>query len=224
MKCIKLTSLFLVLFICIATASADEYVVDYQKIRESMDTMTATELTKTIFVLQSDIDTANDLILDLIQRAEAKGLGKIVVPFKAQAEKYDNTVETALLTYDELVALKNQINLAIWNNEEWQEVTVPQGIWKVGEDIPAGHWTITATDKFYGSITYGNKLEDNFKEVSWSSSGYYHKMLTGKRHVFYSEDDLVFIDLQMMNGYYIEIDGGPVVFTPYAGKPSFGFK
>ena len=47
------------------------------------------------------------------------------------------------LSYDELVQLRDKINLAIWNSEEWQEVTVPIGVWVVGEDIPVGHWSIS---------------------------------------------------------------------------------
>ena len=47
------------------------------------------------------------------------------------------------LSYDELVELKDSINLAIWNSQEWQEVTVPMGVWTVGEDIPVGHWSIS---------------------------------------------------------------------------------
>ena len=31
------------------------------------------------------------------------------------------------LSYDELVQLRDQINLAIWNSEEWEEVSVPSG-------------------------------------------------------------------------------------------------
>lgn len=51
-------------------------------------------------------------------------------------------VDLSGLSFDELVALRDQINLAIWNSQEWQEVTVPAGIWQVGKDIPAGHWSI----------------------------------------------------------------------------------
>lgn len=36
------------------------------------------------------------------------------------------------LSYDELVQLNNQINLAMWNSEEWQEVTVPPGTYQIG--------------------------------------------------------------------------------------------
>ena len=62
------------------------------------------------------------------------------IPLSAHAE--EKKIDLSGLTYNELVELKDQINLAIWECDEWQEVEVPQGIWKVGEDIPAGHWTI----------------------------------------------------------------------------------
>ena len=47
-------------------------------------------------------------------------------------------VDLSGMSFDELVALKDQINLALWNSADWQEVTVPQGVWQVGADIPAG--------------------------------------------------------------------------------------
>ena len=46
------------------------------------------------------------------------------------------------LSYVELVQLRNQINLAMWNSQQWQEVSVPPGIWEIGVDIPAGHWSV----------------------------------------------------------------------------------
>lgn len=51
----------------------------------------------------------------------------LIVSIPAMAD-----VDLTGMTYAELVALKDQINLAIWNSSEWQEVTVPQGVWKVG--------------------------------------------------------------------------------------------
>ena len=34
-------------------------------------------------------------------------------------------VDLSGMSFDELVALRDQLNLAIWNSQEWQEVTVP---------------------------------------------------------------------------------------------------
>lgn len=52
----------------------------------------------------------------------------------------DNSAQTAdaaqidlsAMTYEELVALKDKINLAMWESKDWEEVTVPQGVWTVG--------------------------------------------------------------------------------------------
>ena len=64
-------------------------------------------------------------------------------------------IDLSQLSIDELVALKDKINLAIWNSQEWQEVKVPQGVWKVGEDIPAGHWSIEACPGGWANIYNG---------------------------------------------------------------------
>ena len=55
-------------------------------------------------------------------------------------------VDLSGMSYDELVILKDRIDKTIWDSQEWQEVTVPQGLYKIGEDIPAGKWTILASD------------------------------------------------------------------------------
>lgn len=53
------------------------------------------------------------------------------------------TIDWETMSYDEWVVLKDQLLLAMWASEEWQEVAVPQDVYPVGEDIPAGHWTLT---------------------------------------------------------------------------------
>ena len=70
------------------------------------------------------------------------------------------TIDLDTITYDEAVALKDQLNLAIWNSAEWQEVTVPQGIYEVGVDIPAGHWTIVAAKGARSLIKWVTKLNE----------------------------------------------------------------
>ena len=48
------------------------------------------------------------------------------------------------MTYDQLVALRDQINAEIVSRPEWKEVEVPLGQWVVGKDIPAGTYRIYA--------------------------------------------------------------------------------
>ena len=80
-------------------------------------------------------------------------------------------IDLSGLSYAELVALKDRINLAMWESEEWQEVTVPDGIWEVGKDIPAGTWTVSVPGRSYLWVRYGDKLSRNGMEVSASSIG-----------------------------------------------------
>lgn len=135
-------------------------------------------------------------------------------------------IDLSGLTYDELVALKDRINLAMWESEEWQEVTVPIGVWKVGEDIPDGHWTIKAAPGQYyswGSVKYGSKLDETGKTVLYDINGFYYaeqvKVEGSEAAVALTE-----LDLDAKAGAYIVIEFCDMVFTPYAGKPSLGFK
>ena len=50
------------------------------------------------------------------------------------------------MSYDDLIRLRNQLTAEIMSRPEWKQVTVPTGSWTVGEDIPAGYYSVTATD------------------------------------------------------------------------------
>lgn len=136
-------------------------------------------------------------------------------------------VDLSGMSYDELVELKDRINKAIWDSEEWQEVTVPQGIYQVGEDIPAGHWTIEACDGVLSQIIIGSWLKDNGKEVLYSSKNtrYFSISLKSPTAYTYKEgSDISFFDFTFIEGDYVEIRNGDAIFTPYSGKASLGFK
>ena len=131
-------------------------------------------------------------------------------------------VDLTGMTFDELVALKDQINLAIWNSQEWQEVEVPQGVWAVGEDIPAGKWTICAHSGHYLSIHVGAKLNDSGTGVAFPYKA--GEMVFNPDYHLYKKGDLTEWTVTLHDGDYVSIDDVPAVFTPYAGKPSLGFK
>lgn len=135
-------------------------------------------------------------------------------------------IDLSSMTYDELVALKDQINLAMWKCEEWQEVTVPQGVWKVGEDIPAGHWTIKTDNIYYSRISCGTVLNETAKDIDpFKSQFYYSDSIKSKESKFFdATQDKAEIDFDFKDGMYIIISSGSVIFTPYSGKPSLGFK
>ena len=139
---------------------------------------------------------------------------------------FADTIDLSGMTYKELVALKDQINLAIWNSQEWQEVTVPQGVWKVGEDIPAGHWTVVCADGWrYTQISWGEKLDDDGESIDWSGRFSLYNYVYNPKHKYYEVDDGVTeYSFEARNGEYIIVESGSCVFMPYAGKPSLGFK
>lgn len=135
------------------------------------------------------------------------------------------TFDLSGMSYEELVALKDQINLAMWNSQEWQEVTVPQGVWLVGSDIPAGHWTITTKAK-WSYIQIGTALDATKKDIDiWKSDWFYSESVYNPNYRLYEAgSDKTEIDLELKNGTYVVIEDGDAVFTPYTGKPGLGFK
>ena len=146
----------------------------------------------------------------------------LAMSFFASAESVDLTA----MSYEELVALRDQINLAIWNSSTWEEVDVPQGVYVVGSDIPAGHWTVKCSeDWFYTSISWGEKLTASEQDIEWSerSSIYnfiYNPDATGYEIGLGATD----YSFEVKDGEYIIIQYGSATFTPYAGKKEFNFK
>ena len=134
-------------------------------------------------------------------------------------------VDLSAMSYDELVALKDRINLAMWECEEWQEVEVPQGIWQVGVDIPAGHWTIIASDgSGYCSVQIGRELDKTGKGVEDYFDYGYANLVSSSNSYFEKNTGIESIDFYLVDGEYVVIEGATVIFTPYQGKPSLDFK
>lgn len=130
-------------------------------------------------------------------------------------------VDLSGMSYDELVALKDQINLAIWNSDEWQEVEVPQGVWSVGEDIPAGKWTIKALPGADTYIKVGVEVKDGGTDVNAKTT----QRIRDEGYSYYdSKSDITSWTFEFAEGQYVKVDNGPAVFTPYSGKPTLGFK
>lgn len=100
------------------------------------------------------------------------------------------------MSYDELVSLNKQINLAIMQSDEWREITVPIGEYIVGEDIPAGTYTVT-TGESYCSL----EIHSNGKKV----------------HDFDSFGPEVIGKLALTDGQVVLVEYDYVVFKPYVG-------
>ena len=73
-------------------------------------------------------------------------------------EKEGSGVDISGLTYDQLLALQKEVQAALWASPEWKEIRVPAGVYRIGEEIPAGRYAITA-EKF-GWLYLGNLNRD----------------------------------------------------------------
>lgn len=154
-----------------------------------------------------------------------KKLISIVLVLLLLCSSASAAVDLSGMTFSDLVELRDQLNLAIWNCQEWQEVKVPAGVWEVGKDIPAGHWIITIVDNECGNVYYTDRLDDVGKAPGNGWHGYgitlYSRMNSDGSYSKPNEPR--FIDLDMIEGMFF-INHSPVIFTPYSGKPDLGFK
>ena len=126
------------------------------------------------------------------------------------------------LSFDQLVELRDRLNIAIWNCSEWQEVTVPAGVWKVGEDIPEGYWTIRPAEGTYISVAYCDILDAAGQAPAQGWHGW-NGTLTGKPEGDRTYNERHQVDLDMIAGMYF-INRGTCIFTPFTGKQDLGFK
>ena len=136
-------------------------------------------------------------------------------------------VDLTGMSYDELIELKDQINVAIWASQEWQEVTVPKGLWKIGEDIPVGYWTIRPVGQQFEIYYYGDKLDATGMSIDiWNCKASWTDIISTKVNKdgsWKDTDTYHEVSLDMKKGFYIYLPCD-TIFTPYAGKPGFGFK
>lgn len=131
-------------------------------------------------------------------------------------------VDLSGMSFDELVALRDQLNLAIWNSREWEAVTVPAGIWQVGRDIPAGHWDIfVESPAVYQTVSYFEILDA--AGLGPDYSGYSHTQSIVSMEQAESGGLPACFDVSMQEDWFFQCSG-PVVFVPYPGKTDFSFR
>lgn len=124
------------------------------------------------------------------------------------------------MSLGDLQTLSEQVTMAMWATGDWQEVTVPAGLYQVGVEIPAGKWTISAMKKGDATVRIGSELEENGMAISFNGRTTFY--LYGVEHYAYDESKATSTTVTLTNGQYIKFDA-TVIFTPYAG-PGFTFK
>ena len=134
-------------------------------------------------------------------------------------------IDLSGLSFADLATLRDRCQMEMMMREEWQEVTVPVGVWEIGKDIPAGHWSITASKNSpygWGSLTYCDALDATGKNGDRRNSSFFwfgQVKAPGAQAAVESEN----IDLDLKEGGFLIIEYAPMVFTPYTGKPDLGF-
>ena len=131
-------------------------------------------------------------------------------------------IDLSGMSLAELLELQQRVTMAMWETEEWQEVEVPSGVYEVGKDIPAGHWTITPVDGGYTVVQWGKKLDESGLDFG-GGDAYERKMLTSESYKYFAPSDTPSVSWNLMEGSFITIDGASVIFTPFAGH-NLGFK
>lgn len=126
------------------------------------------------------------------------------------------------LSYDELLQLRDQVNIAIMNSPEYQEITLPVGLWTVGVDFPAGTWLITPLDNQYFNLWYGDVLNESGTDggYGWDwINGYNQTMSTKKNNdgTWKDPNKPHFVTITMKEGWYLKT-GGTVILTPGTPK------
>lgn len=121
------------------------------------------------------------------------------------------TIDLSGLSYDELVSLSSRITAEIMARPEFKKVIVPPGAYKVGVEIPAGKWTITASEGMC-EVYWGKSLDEYGVEIPYSDQ----------------IDDLddwgskSSVTWNLVEGTYIVVSRNAVTFTP-AVPTSLGF-
>ena len=118
-------------------------------------------------------------------------------------------VDLSKMSYAELIELRQKIDEAIWASDGWQEVTVPAGGYTIGEDIPAGKWTVKGDDIICMVTVYKTKAD--------------HDNQTANIVTIMTLQSGNICNLDLASGEYIKIDNGKVVFSPFTGA-ALGFK
>ncbi len=110
-------------------------------------------------------------------------------------------VDLSAYTQEELLALRDSINKELLKRGIEKEVIVPIGIYIVGEDIPAGVYTIK---------TINDGAELKVYENIHSSRHFFYEYLT-------HYDSEAIGKLTLTNGNIVEIGDSNLLFTPYQG-------
>lgn len=134
------------------------------------------------------------------------------------------SIDLSGLSFQELAALRDRAQLEMMQRDEWQEVSVPQGVYQVGVHIPAGTWTIRCKEGMGTKIEWGDVLDASGQGIDFLSMRMDFQYVYNPEYRSYSAGDRTEYTFTVRDGDWIAIDDSPAVFTPGGVTPSFTFK
>lgn len=118
-----------------------------------------------------------------------------MIPLFASAENLTD------LTFDELLILQRTLTAEIMSRPEWKEVEIPTGFWIVGEDIPAGTYTMTTK-------------EQNCDVVIWKGAA---GDRSNKLRTYYLHPDEPVGKISLEEGWTVEVTYRKMILSPFSG-------
>lgn len=110
-------------------------------------------------------------------------------------------VDLSAYTQEELLALRDSINMELLKRGIEKEVIVPIGTYEIGVDIPEGVYTINTVNDGAGFKVYENANSSRFFINEYIS--HYDRESIGK--------------ITLKNGNIVIISDSKVIFSPYQG-------
>ena len=126
----------------------------------------------------------------------------IIFASSAAAEELD----VSKLSYEQLTDLYRKTQMEIMARPEWKEVQIPIGEWRIGEDIPAGNYTLVYIGDDCTNIEIWGMEKDDFN----SAGGY----LMGE---VLSPEENTIGKVSLKDGTLLVISMGSVMMYPYKG-------
>lgn len=134
-------------------------------------------------------------------------------------------IDLSGMSLSELNKLQEQITAAMWATEEWEEVSVPDGVYLVGVDIPQGMWMVKCRpDTMVIDVAVVSKLDPtgttyaDYDDILAAENVFSPEYNYGK----YAAGHCTAWKVNLFDGDYVIINGD-AVFTPPT-KTQLGFK
>ena len=137
---------------------------------------------------------------------------------------FAENIDLSGMSIEELATLRDRCQMMIMKADKWQQVKVPVGVYQIGKEIPAGHWTITPIEGDTAMLIWGTKLDESGQNIdTWNTKFYNAQQITSPKDSYSVYNSVESISWDLKDGQYLIITDCPVYFTPYAGV-DFGFK